>query len=377
MLELSQQHKPELDLDQQQVKSVLIVDDEAIIRDLCSKALKGYRVFQAGDGEEALKVFQKGEIDVILTDVMMPKMGGIELLKRLKEIEPTLVVIVMTGFAEKDIILNALKADADDFITKPLNLLQLKTAVDKALVKKALKEEIANLKSMDRFKSNFLSLVSHKFRTPITAISLFLQNLASGIYDPADPMYQKYQRLIYDEACYLERLVAELLAFSQAIDDGTGLKPEPCNLANIVTEALQASIEAADKPGVEIRKDLAPLPPVLLDHEKISFAIKQIIDNAFKFSGETGAVAISLKIHEDSIRITVQDTGIGIAKEDLPKLFEKFYQVDSTRTGQIRGFGLGLYYAKEFVRLHGGNIIVESEPWKGTTVTITIPVREV
>jgi len=377
MLELSQHHKPELDLDQQHVKSVLIVDDEAIIRDLCSKALKGYRVFQAGDGEEALKVFQKGEIDVILTDVMMPKMGGIELLKRLKEIEPTLVVIVMTGFAEKDIILNALKADADDFITKPLNLLQLKTAVDKALVKKALKEEIANLKSMDRFKSNFLSLVSHKFRTPITAISLFLQNLANGVYDPEDPMYQKYQRLIYDEACYLERLVAELLAFSQAIDDGTGLKPEPCNLVNIVTEVLQTSIEAAGKPGVEIRKDLDPLPPVILDNEKITFAIKQIIDNAFKFSGETGAVVISLKIHEDTIRITVHDTGIGIAKEDLPKLFEKFYQVDSTRTGQIRGFGLGLYYAKEFIRLHGGNIIIESEPWKGTTVTITIPVKEV
>lgn len=377
MLELSQQHKPELDLDQKRVKSVLIVDDEAIIRDLCSKALKGYRVFQAGDGEEALKVFQKGEIDVILTDVMMPKMGGIELLKRLKEVEPTLVVIVMTGFAEKDIILNALKADADDFITKPLNLLQLKTAVDKALVKKALKEEIANLKSMDRFKSNFLSLVSHKFRTPITAISLFLQNLANGVYDPEDPMYQKYQRLIYDEACYLERLVAELLAFSQAIDDGTGLKPEPCNLVNVVTEVLQASIEAADKPGVEIRTDLDPCPPVLLDNEKITFAIKQIIDNAFKFSGETGVVAISVKIHEDTIGITVQDTGIGIAKEDLPKLFEKFYQVDSTRTGQIRGFGLGLYYAKEFTRLHGGNIVIASEPLKGTTVTITIPVKEV
>src|SRR5512140_644057 len=212
MLELSQHHKPELDLDQHHVKSVLIVDDEAIIRDLCSKALKGYRVFQAGDGEYALKIFQKVEIDVILTDVMMPKMGGIELLRRLKEIEPTLVVIIMTGFAEKAIILNALKADADDFITKPLNLLQLKTAVDKALVKKALKEEIANLKSMDRFKTNFLSLVSHKFRTPITAISLFLQNLDNGVYDYEDPMYRTYLKLIFDEACYLEQLVSELLA---------------------------------------------------------------------------------------------------------------------------------------------------------------------
>ena len=375
MLELSQRNRPDLDLEQH-AKSVLIVDDEAIIRDLCSKALKGYRVFQAGDGEEAVKIFQQEEIDVILTDVMMPKMGGIELLKRLKEIEPTIVVIVMTGFAEKDIILNALKADADDFISKPLNLLQLKTAVDKALVKKSLKEEIANLKSMDRFKSNFLSLVSHKFRTPITAISLFLQNLANGIYDPDDLMYQKYQRLIYDEACYLERLVAELLAFSQAIDDGTGLKPEPCNLAEIIKELLQASVEAAGKPGVETRLELGSLPSVLVDREKLSFAIKQVLDNAFKFSGETGTVVISLDYNDDQVTISMQDSGIGIAKEDLPKLFEKFYQVDSTRTGQIRGFGLGLYYAKEFIKLHGGNILVESEPWKGTTVIMTIPVRE-
>ncbi|HEX8960580.1 MAG TPA: response regulator [Geobacteraceae bacterium] len=359
----------------QHAKTVLIVDDEAIIRDLCRKALKGYRVLQAADGEEALGIFQKGEIDVILTDVMMPKIGGIELLKRLKEIEPTLVVIVMTGFAEKDVILNALKADADDFITKPLNLLQLKTAVDKALVKKSLKEEIANLRSMDRFKSNFLSLISHKFRTPITAISLFLQNLANGVYDTEDPMYRKYLRLTYDEACYLERLVAELLAFSQAIDDG-GLKPEPCDPAGIVTQVLQMSKEGADKPGVEVEMDLDTLPSVLLDREKLTFAVKQIIENAFKFSGETGRVAVSVKSFQDLFRITVTDTGIGIAKEDLPKIFEKFYQVDSAQTGQIRGFGLGLFYAREFIRLHGGTIAVESELGKGTTVSVTLPLRK-
>lgn len=375
MMDISQHATEGLDLDQH-AKTVLIVDDEAIIRDLCSKALKGYRVLQAADGEEALRVFQKGEVDVILTDVMMPKIGGIELLKRLKEIEPTLVVIVMTGFAEKDVILNALKADADDFITKPLNLLQLKTAVDKALVKKALKEEIANLRSMDRFKSNFLSLISHKFRTPITAISLFLQNLANGVYDTEDPMYRKYLRLTYDEACYLERLVADLLAFSRAIDDGSGLKLEPCNLVDIIEQVIQMSKEAVDKPGVEIELELEPVSPALLDREKLTFAVKQIIENAFKFSGETGRVAVSLKAGHDQFRITVADTGIGIAKEDLPKIFEKFYQVDSARTGQIRGFGLGLYYAREFVRLHGGTIAVESEVGKGSTVTVALPIRK-
>ncbi len=377
MPELSQQNKPTIDPEQQYSKSVLIVDDEAIIRDLCSKALKGYNVFQAANGEEALRIFEKSEIDVILTDVMMPRMGGIELLKQLKEIEPTVVVIIMTGFAEKEVILNALKADADDFITKPLNLLQLKTAVDRALVKKALKEEIANLKSMDRFKSNFLSLISHKFRTPITAISLFLQNLARGIYDPDDPMYKKYLRLTYEEACYLERLVADLLAFSRAIDDGSGLRLEACDVAGIINEVLRMSKEAIDKPDVKTHLDLALLPLIPLDKEKMVFALKQIIDNAFKFSGESGSVVISLKLHQNRCIITVEDKGIGISREDLPKIFEKFYQVDSAHTGQIRGFGLGLYYAKEFVRLHGGTIAVDSEPGNGTRVTVAIPVRSV
>jgi signal transduction histidine kinase len=371
MFELSQQ--PALGLSQEQKqKCILVVDDEAIIRDLCAKALRGYRVLQAGDGEEALQLFEKGGIDVILTDVMMPKMGGIELLKRLKEMEPTLVVIIMTGFAEKDVILKALKEDADDFIAKPLNLLQLKTAIDKALVKKALKEEIANLKNLDRLKSNFLSLISHKFRTPITAISLFLQNLASGIYDPEDEGFKENLRLIFDEACYLEWLVADLLTFSNAMDTGGGLKLEMCSLDGIVRDVLAASRVAAGRPGVETSLDLEPVPPLKLDREKITFAIRQVIDNAYKFSKDFSKVSISLKNDDGKARIVVEDDGIGISKEDLPKIFEKFYQVDPPRSGQIRGFGLGLYYAREFVRLHGGSLTVESEPGKGTRVAITL-----
>lgn len=355
------------------VKTILVVDDEAVIRDLCARALKGYRVLQAADGEEALRLFERGGIDVILTDVMMPKMNGLDLLRRLKELEPTIVVIVMTGYAEKDIILNALKADADDFITKPLNILQLKTAVDKALDKKALKEELANLKSMDRLKSNFLSLISHKFRTPLTAISLFLQNLAGGIYDPDDPESRRNLELICGQSRYLENLVAELLVFSRFMAAGEGLHPEPCSLGELIRSLVAASREAAAKPGVVATFDLAPLPPLPLDREKIAFAIGQVIDNAFKFSRETGTVTLSLKEEYGDCRLTVEDTGAGIPWEELPKIFEKFYQVDPEGTGQIRGFGLGLFYAREFVKLHGGTITVESEPGKGTRVTIALP----
>lgn len=355
------------------MKSILVVDDEAVIRDLCAKALKGYRVLQAGDGEEALRLFEKGGIDVILTDVMMPKLNGIELLRRLKEMEPTLVVIVMTGYAEKEIILNALKADADDFITKPLNLLQLKTAVDRALDKKALKEEIANLKSMDRLKSNFLSLISHKFRTPLTTISLFLQNLAGGVYDPDDPESRRNLELICGQSRYLETLVAELLAFSRFMDGEEEGPQELCSLPEIVRQLAANSKEAAAKPGVGVSFDLDPLPPIRLDREKIAFAIAQVIDNAFKFSRATGTVTLSLKQQGDDYRLTVEDSGFGIPKNELPKIFEKFYQVDPEGTGQVRGFGLGLFYAREFVKLHGGTISLESEPGKGTQVAISLP----
>jgi signal transduction histidine kinase len=354
-------------------KTVLIVDDEAVIRDLCKRVLHDYEVVEAGDGAEALEIFLKGGIDVILTDVMMPRMDGIELLKSLKDREPTVVVIIMTGFADKELILKALKADADDFITKPLNLLQLKSAVDKALVKKALKEEIADLRNVDRFKTLFLSMISHKFRTPITSISLFLQNLASGVIDTSDEGAKEHIGLVYDEACYLGNLVSELLAFSSFMDGSSGLHLEPCDLKDLIPSVLADSKEWPAKPGVASHSDLEDVPELMLDREKVSFALQQVIDNAIKFSRDSGLVCVTLRNLADSCQISVEDNGIGIPKEQLPKLFEKFYQVDAERTGQVRGFGLGLFYAREFVRMHGGSISIESEENVGTRVLISIP----
>lgn len=372
MLELVQRPQAAC-LQEKAAKNILIVDDEAIIRDLCIRALKGYGVMEARNGEEALAVFAKGGVDVILTDVMMPGMDGIELLRRLKEIEPTIVVIVMTGLAEKDVILSALKADADDFISKPVNLLQLKTAVDKALVKKALKEEVASLKSMDRLKSNFLSIISHKFRTPLTSISLFMQNLSGGVFSPEDPSFRKNLSLVSDEAAYLERLVEDLLVFSRMMNTGEALKLEPCALRKVIHGVMVESREVATRPAIEAILDLQPVPLVVADREKISFAVKQIVDNAYKFSGDEGEVSISLRREGDDVILVVKDNGCGIPHDDLPKVFEKFYQVDPHSTGQVRGFGLGLYYAREFVRMHGGSIVIASEPAHGTTVTLLLP----
>lgn len=367
-------HKPQAELRQSMpMKTILIVDDEAVIRDLCSRALKGYDVVQAGNGQDALARFEQGGIDVVLTDVMMPGMDGIELLKRIKGQEPTIVVIVMTGFAEKDVILNALKADADDFISKPLNLLQLKTAVDNALVKKALKEEVAALKSLDRLKSNFLSTISHKFRTPLTSISLFLQNLTTGVYVADDPEFRLNMRMVSDEAAYLERLVSDLLVFSRMMDTDIALQREPVSLPKLIHSIIAESREIASKPAIETFIDLAGAPSLVADRKKVEFALKQIIDNAYKFSGEEGEVHIAVRSDATGVFIEVSDTGPGIADDEIPKIFEKFYQIDPHHTGQVRGFGLGLYYAREFIRMHGGSITVASSGGRGSTITVWLP----
>ena len=367
-------HKPGTKLHQDvKMKTILIVDDEAVIRDLCSRALKGYNVVQAGNGQDALNLFDKGNIDVVLTDVMMPGMDGIELLKKIKQKEPTIVVIVMTGFAEKDVILNALKADADDFVSKPLNLLQLKTAIDKALVKKALKDEIASLKSLDHLKSNFLSSISHKFRTPLTSISLFLQNLTTGVFAVDDPEFKKNTKMVSEEAAYLERLVTDLLIFSRMMDTDAALHPETLDITSTIHKIMGSSLEIASKPSIETIFDLAEVPLITADRKKIEFSIEQIIDNAYKFSEKNGVVNIAVHSDAQGIFVEVCDAGAGIPHEEIPKIFEKFYQIDPHNTGQVRGFGLGLYYAREFVRMHGGIITVESAVGKGSKFTVWLP----
>jgi len=353
--------------------TILVVDDEKIIRELCVHALRDYRVLQAGTCEEALRLYEREHVDLILSDIMMPGGSGIDLLKRVKELDPNATVIIMTGFVDKDVVLNALKEDADDFINKPLNLLQLKTSIEKTLGRKALKEELAIIKRSDELKNAFLSLVSHKLRTPITGISLFLQNLRMGVFDPEDPVFEKNIAMASSEAHYLGQLVADLLAFSQVMVDGAGIIKSPCDLNVIVAEVLLKCREVYSNFSFEI--DVAPgdLPQTRIDATKIRFALQQVIDNAFKFSGEFGHVSVKLGSRDDSVYIVVADSGIGIPESEIPKVFEKFYQIDPDNTGQVRGFGLGLFYAREFIRQHGGSISLTSQLGSGTTVKISLP----
>jgi len=354
--------------------SILVVDDEAGIRDLCARALNDYRILEAENGQVAQDLLNREPIDLVLVDVMMPVMNGLDLLKQIKDRNPDQLVIVMTGYADKEIILRALKAHADDFIQKPLNLLQLKSAVGKALEKRLLRQELQQLKRLDRLKAEFLGLISHKLRTPTTVLSLFFQNLASGAVsaDTADfPFVVKAMR---EEADYLANLIQDLLTYSDVILQEQQPTLEPADLREIALTVLAEKRPAAGEKGISLISSLQEnWPRLALDRRRIAFAISALLDNAIKFTPRQGQVTLAGESRDNELQLVIRDTGIGIPTDELPRVFDKFYQIDPTHTGQIRGFGLGLFYARQFVQDHGGSLTLESTAGTGTTVTISLP----
>jgi len=361
-------------LQQKDAPSILIVDDESIIRDLCARALRDYRILHADNGQEALRLLENEPIDLLLVDVMMPIMNGLDLLQQVKDRDPEQLVIIMTGYADKDVILRALKSHADDFIQKPINLLQLKTSIENALEKKNLRQELLQVKQLDRIKSDFLGLVSHKLRTPTTSISLFIQNLASSNFDPTDPGFIAAVAAIREESDYLAYLIEDLLYFSDVILQDKRGTIALANLKEVATTVLAEKRRVAEQKQLILESDFSgDWVDIMIDRVRISFAMNALLDNAIKFTPPGGKVIFSGEVSSQDILLKVTDNGPGIPEDELPKVFDKFYQVDPHNTGQIRGFGLGLFYARQFIREHGGTIEINSIPGKGTEAIIQLP----
>ncbi|MCW9050648.1 MAG: hybrid sensor histidine kinase/response regulator [Deltaproteobacteria bacterium] len=360
-------------------KTLICVDDEPIIRELCASALTHYRVILAENGREALKLLETEPVDVVLTDVMMPNFTGLELLQQIKEHQPEMAVILMTGYSNQEIILDALKAGADDFINKPINILQLNTTVDKVFEKQKIRLELTNLRRIDKLKSDFLGLISHKLKTPATAISLFIQNIAEGVESPDDSNFKQMVSMVQAETAHLEQLIQDLLYFSEATLQDEELTLEPVDLGSVAEQIATALRPAAANKKIHYQIAIDPpllLKPLMLNPQRIHFSVRALIDNAIKFTPDEGTVRIEGNLADGQAVLAIKNTGIGIPQQELTKIFNKFYQVDPEHTGQVRGFGLGLYYARDFIRSMGGQLYINSQPGTGTEAIIEFPLPE-
>lgn len=227
-------------------------------------------------------------------------------------------------------------------------------------------------------KDVFLSNVSHELRTPLTSIKGYTQN----VYDESLGEINDSQKIslgtVLRNADRLRRLINSLLYISQAQAETIEYNFNECKMAEIMDSTIMDTIMLVEANDLQIEKKVpSDLPTIEADKAHLVDMLNNIVDNAIKFTPPGGMITLGASDEEKDLHLTVSDTGIGIPKELIPNLFRKFYQIDSSIRRKYGGTGLGLYICKKIVDAHSGEIWIESEPHKGTTVHIRLPkVRE-
>ncbi len=240
----------------------------------------------------------------------------------------------------------------------------------------ALEEErrrAAALAEIDRAKTAFFSNVSHEFRTPLTLMLGPLEDLLANAYGPLPPAVTRALTLAHGNSLRLLKLVNSLLDFARIEAGRVEVSYEPVDLAAVTTELASVFRSAVERAGLTLSVDCEPLvEPIYVDRDMWEKIVLNLLSNALKFTFE-GKIELSLKAGGDSVELAVRDTGVGIAAADVPKMFQRFHRVRNARSRTHEGSGIGLALVRELVKLHGGDIGVESREGVGTTFTVRLP----
>jgi two-component system phosphate regulon sensor histidine kinase PhoR len=487
--------------------NILVIDDEQIMRDGCSRILSrdGWSVICAENGGQGLEEIKGGpeNIDVILLDLMMPGMSGMEALDHIRNIDPNLLVIVITGYATVESAVEAMKKGAYDFIPKPFTPDQLRIVVRRALERRTLQKEaeflrrerekslrdiatekskiktiincmgdgvlvcdrdgcivlsnpaasrmlkisesslignflsqcnlhsalsniiqesltttdksytsvsqelsigesgefflrahtapvrndlsetlgsvtvlqdISHLKELDKMKSEFIAMVAHELRAPLAAVE---QQLTVILNKMAGDVTAKQEQLLSrakERTKGLLTLIKDLLDISK-IEAGMMVQyKEPLVLQEVIQRVVDLMRVEAENKKIDLQFSTPPnIPLIHADRNSMEGIFTNLISNAIKYTPEGGRVGVTLSDEGGFVKAIVSDTGIGIKKEDLTRIFDKFYRVKTTETRQIVGTGLGLSIVKSIVDAHLGTISVESEEGGGTTFSVLFP----
>ena len=398
--------------DQRDTPLALIVDDDAVNRLMARAALEsvGWGVEEAETGREALVAFQQLHPDVVLLDIMMPEMDGFAACPALRKLlggEHT-PVLIMTGLDDYDSITKAYDAGATDFLTKPLNGLLLTHRVRYiARPSRVLQELRASQASVaqardaalegTRLKSEFLATVSHEIRTPTNRILGMTELLLDTSLTPEQ---RDYADTIRTSGEALLLIVNDILDFSEFDSGNLQLEETDFDVNRLLKDVVGLFQERAHSKGVTLSGLIQAEVPTWLhgDSGRLRQILNNLLANAVKFT-EHGEIVVRADVEEKpgkqnpldselparltrvtgrtghlvSVRFSVSDTGIGIAKESCARIFQPFVQADGSNTRTYGGTGLGLAICQQLVELMGGSIGVDSAQGRGSVFQFTVP----
>jgi len=379
----------------EQTATILLVDDDLGMRETLKDILvdTGYQVMMFASGKEAIKEIRKGLFDVVIVDLKLPDVGGIQILEEAKEVNPESAVIVMTGYASLESAVGALNRGAFSYIIKPFNMDEVKVVIKKArhqiklfkenqnlidelqLTRRKLEKTVKELEHAGQAKNKFLASMSHELRTPINAIIGFADLLLED--NTLNPGQRRDIERIFANTQHLLRLIDEILDLSRIEAGKTRLVKEIVDIAPLVKEAIASFKPDADKKMIQLVYQIpSPLPKVLIDQSRIIQVLDNLVNNAIKYTKKGGKITLTAEQKKDVLEISVTDTGIGIPPQYLDKIFERFERVPNVSVSGVGGTGLGLTICRELLNLHNGRIWVESEVDKGSKFSFSLPVYE-
>lgn len=232
--------------------------------------------------------------------------------------------------------------------------------------------DITEFKKVETMRKDFVANVSHELKTPITSIKGFAETLLDGAAEEPEVRTQ-FLNIIFEESKRIEHLIEDLLVLSKLEKDESAINVEHIEVDYMLDDILPVVEQQALQKNIDMKVEMDQNVTLEADEEKIKQILFNLVTNAISYTPEKGSVSIKIKEEEHDVCFIVQDTGIGISEQDLPRIFERFYRVDKDRSRETGGTGLGLAIVKHIVEAHQGKIDVDSELGKGTTFKVYIP----
>src|ERR1044072_8655898 len=383
---------------------LVVVDDEESLR-ITTAAIfenEGYVVDTASSGDEAIDLMNQSDYDLVLTDLHMEGGDGLSVLNRIRRHAPLTISVVLTGFASVESAIAALQEGAYDYLIKPCDIETLKHTIRRGVehrrlmlaeqkartdlqqlnldLEQKVEERTAELKRLNvvlaeanRAKDVFLATLSHELRTPLTPVVGWIKLLRSGTLDEKSVL--QALDAIERNAWLQSRLIDDLLDTSRIATGKLHFEPKPSDFNTAVKAAVDTVRASAAGRNIELTVALWPASLIVMGEPvRLQQIAWNLVSNAIKFTDPGGKVVVTTKLNGNQAHLEVIDTGVGIAPEFLPHVFDRFRQADGSTSRRHGGLGLGLAIADALAKMHGGRLEAQSEG-VGCGATFTLRVE--
>ncbi len=370
--------------------NLLVVDDEPGIRSGVSRILENFSVsypfmdedFEfsvqvAETGEEALTIIENHPLDIILLDNKLPGIQGIDVLEQINKQNLDVVVVMITSYASLDLAVKATKQGAYDFVPKPFTPKELRASIETITKQLFLRRMTQKLNEEGRqIRFQFLSVLSHELKAPLNAVEGYLQMMQKKSLGNELGSYDE----MLDRAMFrlqgMRNLILDMLDFTRIESGKKSRKMEELMLCEIVQQCIDSFQPLSIQKDVDVYLNCSSKVLMEADRQEMEIIVNNLVSNAIKYNKQGGRVDVNLSADEEGIVLSVEDTGIGMEKIDIERLFEDFVRIRSEQTKNITGSGLGLSIVKKLLEMYGGKIQVDSTPGKGSCFTVVLPINE-